>query len=242
MNKGFFVITNAGWELLAKLGAGVKFTPTRVVVGSGQPPESADPAVFTDLIAPIALATSTEPIVKGRTVSMVIEYRSDLNGGLESAIWIYEYGIFVQDPDKGEILFAYATLGDFPQHVRPYEDGIIDVRRFPISFVLIEGSDVELGYVPNAFMTAEDTAEYVTVVALPMILQEAQKLIDQHNVNETAHQDIRNIADLLASRVGRIEDMMLNDVTGNPYIIDFADLEGLNVEGVWNKAQQRIEF
>ena len=46
----------------------------------------------------------------------------------------------------------------------------------------------------------------------------------------------------LGARVGRLEDMMLNDITGNPYIITFESLDDLVVTGVWNQAQQRIEF
>lgn len=46
----------------------------------------------------------------------------------------------------------------------------------------------------------------------------------------------------LQARVDRLEDMMINDVTKNPYLITFESLTGIVAEGVWNAGQRRIEF
>ena len=63
-----------------------------------------------------------------------------------------------------------------------------------------------------------------------------------HNISLDAHQDIRNLIANLTGRVQRMEDMLITNITSNPYLVDFASLEGLTVTGVWNAGAQRIEF
>lgn len=46
----------------------------------------------------------------------------------------------------------------------------------------------------------------------------------------------------MASRVTLMELMFATKVTGNPFTVTFDSLEGLNVAGVWNTAQNRVEF
>lgn len=44
------------------------------------------------------------------------------------------------------------------------------------------------------------------------------------------------------SRLTRLEDSLFNDIVGNPYLITFANLDGIVLKkGVWNKAQKRLE-
>lgn len=238
-----FVIPTRGWNLLTKLLAGQKLNISRVMVGSGRLPNNADPAAFTDLVQPVAAATSTIPQLNGRTCSFVVEYRSDLNGGLETGFWLSEFGVYATDPDVGEVLLYYGTLGDYPQYVSEYAGGSIDIRRFPVAISLTDDVSVDINYPAVAFMTAEDVDEYFRLTALPIALEEAQKLVDIHNnVTPDTHPDIRVSLAGFNSRVGRLEDMMLNDVTGNPFMITFGDLTGVIVSGVWNQSQQRIEF
>lgn len=44
------------------------------------------------------------------------------------------------------------------------------------------------------------------------------------------------------TRVQRLEDGLFNNITGNPFLITFGNLEGVILtKGIWNKALQRIE-
>lgn len=237
MNYGF-TITASGWRLLARILAGQPVSFTRVMVGKGKVPPGVNPADLTDLVAPVAGATSTVPLVDNRTVSFVVEYRSDLGGGLEEGFWLNEFGIFARDPnnpEEREVLLYYATLGDYPQYVAPCAGGSVDIRRFPVSLVLTDDLKVIIEYPPLAFMTAGDVSKYVTVTVVPLLRDEAAKLIALHNASGEAHPDIR-------AWIRRLEDMLLSNITKNPFLIDFSDLDGLIVEGVWNKPMKRMEF
>lgn len=56
-----------------------------------------------------------------------------------------------------------------------------------------------------------------------------------------AAEALRKVGEL-ESRVARVEDGLFNNITGNPYLVQFDSLEGIKlVKGIWNAARQRIE-
>lgn len=235
--------TKRGRALIAKiLAEKMPLTLTRTMVGSGTCPEGLFPGELQDLVEPVAAATSNEPMYDGDTVHMTVEYRSDLNGGLDHGFWIREFGVFARDLDGEEVLLYYGTLGDYPQWVSAYSNTGIDTRRFPISITVGEGAVVVIDYSPEAFMTAEDVSQYCVVVMLPQFLAEAQKLIDAHNADPEAHPAIQNLSAALDSRLSLLELMYNTDVSGNPFTVTFESLAGLVATGVWNAAQKRLEF
>ena len=237
-----FIVPAKGLNLLTKLLTGDTLTLTRVMVGSGRLQDIADTQTITTLIHPVAAAASTIPSISGNTCSFIVEYRSDMNGGLEEGFWLNEFGVYAFDPDIGEVLIYYGMLGEYPQYVAAYDGGSVDIRRFPVTIVLTNDVHVSIDYQPIVFMSAEDVDDYFQNVALPIAVIEAQKLVNTHNVNPNAHPDIRTALIDVIARMGRLEDMMINNITGNPFLVTFGDLNGLTVSGVWNQTQQRIEF
>ncbi|MBS5166311.1 MAG: hypothetical protein KHY77_11220, partial [Butyricicoccus pullicaecorum] len=73
-----FLIPKVGIELLTTLLAGETLTITRCMVGSGKVPEGVEPSALTDLVQPVAQATSTVPLVTKNQIDMTVEYRNDL--------------------------------------------------------------------------------------------------------------------------------------------------------------------
>jgi len=237
-----FIITTAGWKLLTSLLSGETLRITKVLVGSGKVTDEINPEELTSLVAPVAEATSTKPIVNDRTVSFIVEYRSDLNGGLDEGFWLNEYGIYALDNNDKEILLYYATLGDYPQYVRAYQNGSIDIRRYPVSISLHSDNNVELIPPALAFMTAEDIEGYTFNSLLPKLNENISLVIKGHNTSNMAHMDIRNSMTALSGRVGRIEDAIFNNITANPFIVTFENLDGVRlIKGNWNREKQRIE-
>ena len=168
-----FTITVKGREFLAKQVAGEQLKITRVMVGSGKVSEDTNPAYMTDLVKPIAQATSTVPVQKKDTVSFIVEYRNDMNDGLKKGFWIREFGVFVRDGED-EILIYYATLGDFPQYVMAYEYGRVDIRRYPVTLKISDEIEVILEYPALAFVTEERFWELIQIKAIPYL----QKVIE----------------------------------------------------------------
>lgn len=237
-----FVITAAGRELLATLLAGERLEITRVMVGEGRLGPDDNPANLTDLIAPVAQGTTTVPVVANNSTSFVVEYRSDLGGGLERPFWLNEFGVFALDKEGAEIMLYYAALGDYPQYVSAYDSGAIDIRRFPVTIAVSTDAEVILGYPAEAFMTSEEIGEYVMSTLLPRLLEREEDLIKKHNADPQAHPDLIKSTNQISARVTKLEDMLNNDVTRNSYTVSFVDLEGVTVKGVWNRSMSRIEF
>lgn len=237
-----FIIPAKGMELLTGLLAGDTLTITRCMVGTGQVPAETQPTALTDLVAPIAQATSTQPLVHGQQVDFTIEYRNDLQGGLESGFYLREFGVFARAKDGADVMIYYGNLGDYPQWVQPYTQGAVEVRRFPVAIGVSNAPTVILEYNADAFMTAEDVSAYCTTVILPQFLDEARRLIAQHNTDKAAHPSILGTIDQFDSRLSLIELQYGTDVNGNPFRVTFENLDEVDVQGVWNQAAKRIEF
>ena len=60
-------------------------------------------------------------------------------------------------------------------------------------------------------------------------------------LDENAVTNLTNITNALDARVDLLEAVLFNDITENPFLILFADLDGITATGVWNAALQRIE-
>ena len=63
----------------------------------------------------------------------------------------------------------------------------------------------------------------------------------QDVLDENAATNLLNITNALDARVDLIEAVIFNDITENPFLILFDDLDGVMSTGIWNENLQRIE-
>ncbi|NDO45967.1 hypothetical protein [Clostridium sp. MD294] len=167
MSRGF-VITQAGKKLLAELVITGELNITRVMVGKGELQQGQSPEHFTDLIEPVTQATSSIPVVKNGVISFIVEYRNDLNGGLQEGFWLKEFGVFARDGEN-EILLYYASLGEYPQYVEAYENGKVNIKKYPVSILVTDDIKVNIAYAALAFVTEQRMKEFVEIEALPYL-------------------------------------------------------------------------
>ena len=187
-----FVITEAGNQLLAKMVAGqtLKLSGVFMDLGTVEDKETA-----RQLIAPLEpgpAGTSTVPTVKGNQVGMIVQFRSDLDGGLKEDKWIGGFGVYAEDPDTGDpVMIYYASLGHQRQPIAAYVEGTApDVRNFPISIRVTSGVDATLTYPAGAWMTAEDVLVYFNETIKPELEASLAGLIKAHSTDENAHPDL----------------------------------------------------
>ena len=156
-------ITKAGRDLVANLLAGEKVIFTRVVIGSGSVDEGTNLAEMTDLVSPEVEGTSSVPVIKENAVTMTLEYRNDMHGGLQAGFWINEVGLFGKtDKTEEEVLIYYATLGDTPQPVNAFIDNRLEIRRYPITLAASLTAEIVMEYDASAFVTSKDMTDLVT--------------------------------------------------------------------------------
>lgn len=183
-----FAVTDAGRYLIARLLTGATLSITKIMVGTGRVPDGVRLAAVEDLYETVAQATSNVPYCAGGIAHLTVEYNNSLNGGLETGFWLREIGIFALDPVAGEILLAYATLGDYPQFVPPYSEALgVDVRRFPFAFAIGENRDVVVSFQSGLWMTADDVRSYYEDVLSPDIEARISGAISSHNADPAAH-------------------------------------------------------
>lgn len=247
-----FAVTDAGRYLIARLLTGGTMHITKVMVGSGRIPDGVRPSSVTELFDTVAQATSNEPRCEDGIAYMTIEYNNSLNGGLEEGFWLNEFGIWAMDPVVGEVLFAYGTLGDYPQYVAPFNSARgVDVRRFPVAIAIGENVGMVVDYKTSLWLTAEDLLDYYNLTIKPMVLAEIDDKIEAHNRDPEAHFGMERILNLkvfprlaLAEAMEELSDFTSDDHVGyeNEYIVTFEDLGSVVVTGIWNDFLCRIEF
>lgn len=157
-------MTDVGADLQAKVNAGkTKLTFTKIKVGSGV--NATNPLALTDVISSKWETTNFVVKKEGKIVSVDTFIT---NTGIHEAFRMSEIGLFAQDPDKGEILYAYLT--DPEPDRMPAEGGSVVVsQELTIGMVFSNTGSVSLTVNMGALVTHEQ--------------------LERHNSDEHAHDD-----------------------------------------------------
>lgn len=174
------VPTARGLILLGKIGTGVKLNFTRVAVGSGlwTSEQVSAPAKVTALVKEEMTLAISPDSVKAKAIPEGDEpvgcysLRVMLtNSGLSEGFALRELGLFAEDPDLGEILFAVDYAGDLydfipalPANAAPME------KIFNLDFLTGNAKEIYVNQSPVLLATVDD--------------------ISDHNEDPTAHADL----------------------------------------------------
>lgn len=143
-------MTDVGADLQAKVNAGkTKLTFTKIKVGSGV--NATNPLALTDVISSKWETTNFVVKQEGKIVSVDTFIT---NNGIMEAFRMSEIGLFAQDPDKGEVLYAYLT--DPEPDRMPAEGGSVVVsQELTIGMVFSNTGNVSLTVNMGALVTHE---------------------------------------------------------------------------------------
>ena len=101
------ILTNNGIALQVKAEAGAVLNFTKVKIGDGQLADGQTLQELNDLINPLQEANITS--VQALTGGQCRVRANVTNEGVLQGFYVREVGLFAQDPDAGEILYAIAT-------------------------------------------------------------------------------------------------------------------------------------
>lgn len=128
-------LTNKGLVLQGKAQAGIQLNYTRIAIGDGSLSGQSVPALNT-LISPkkslpVARLQMQPPnkVIIGTTLS---------NADVTTGFYFREVGVFAQDPDAGEILYAYANAGVTADYIAP--GGGTDIIEKAFDCVVVVGT------------------------------------------------------------------------------------------------------
>lgn len=220
-NDGSY-LTEKGNALIGKLLATkgtLKFT--KVTAGDGSIPSGRSPESMTTLgnYVTDGLIASVESSGTGEA-SVVVQISSiDLAQGFSCT----ELGLWAEDPDEGDILYAYLCLQQHPEWIRADADAVNKLATFTIVTIVKNVALVTAIINPEAFATMDDLAKYALIG-------------HSHTIS-----DVIGLQDILDKHGADIE--LLKDMAGGiKFSADFAGLTNVTViDGVWNKSAKLIE-
>lgn len=187
------IMTDVGNALQAKVNAGqTKLTFTKIKVGSGV--NATNPLALTDVIA--SKWETTNIIVKreGKIVSVDTFIT---NSGIREAFRMSEIGLFAQDPDKGEVLYAYLT--DPEPDRMPAEGGSVVVsQELTIGMMFSNTGNVSLTVNMGALVTQEQLNEHNSAIsAHPPITDQIKAILGSTNWKDAPASTLVTIKNLL---------------------------------------------
>lgn len=190
-------MTDVGAALQAKVNAGkTKLTFTKIKVGSGV--NATNPLVLTDVISSKWETTNFVVKLEGKIVSVDAVIT---NTGIHEAFRMSEIGLFAQDPDKGEILYAYLT--DPEPDRMPAEGGSVVVsQELSIGMMFSNTGNVSLTVNMGALVTREQLTEAVKqhntdISSHPPITDQIKAILGSANWKDSPASTLVTIKNLL---------------------------------------------
>lgn len=113
---GGMTLTNKGLVLQGKAQAGAQLNYTRIAVGDGSLTGQSIPALNGLLSPKKSLPIARVNIIPPNKVTVGTVLR---NADVTAGFYWREVGVFAQDPDAGEILYAYANAGVTADYIPP---------------------------------------------------------------------------------------------------------------------------
>lgn len=204
-NWNGLVLTKKGQLLQAKVGTGVVLALTKMKLGSGVLPNGTSLEDLTDLVTPEQnVGIAAKEVLTDQKMCKISA--TITNVGLSAGYYVRELGVFANDPDDGEILYA-VTSDSAPDYLPPEGGSTAVSQEFAVYIAASNASDVEvsidtgalatMGYVQLSINTHnEDPASH------PDIREKITNDINAHNALETAHPSLDFIKSLSVASDG----------------------------------------
>lgn len=140
-NNGGTIITRKGLQLIAKLVAGEKqLVFSKVKVGTGLP-EDKNPYDFTDLIHYKMDGMIAEYGFDEETQNAYVVMQISNNNVSQSFV-MTEIGLYAQDLDNQDILYAYVDLSDDPNYIMAMENGRMKTVQIKLHVIVGEATNI----------------------------------------------------------------------------------------------------
>ena len=128
---------------------------SRVAVGTGSAPPETDTSSLQDLVSykMDGVIAEVKPDLEHQQASVRFQVKS-IN--VEESFVVTEAGVYAQDPDDGEILYAYLDMSDDPQMVYDSESAIS--KFLEMTLVVVVGTVEKITAVinPQSLVSRED--------------------------------------------------------------------------------------
>ena len=167
------ILTNKGRQLLLKALQGERIYFTKAKLGDGDWSSVSDPKQLNDLVSPkLELSLHSVEIIGDGTAKVTFVVT---NQDLQHGFFTHEIGVYAQDPDEGEILYAVA-YAENPDYIPTSEKVLIEEQ---INLYVV------IGDVQNVEIVVSDSMIWAT-------RDDVSSAVNDHNSDPNAHQTIIN--------------------------------------------------
>lgn len=238
------VITSAGENLISSVvGSGEGIVFTRICTSAQSLSESQ-----LKEIASLEIMQSAD--VSGRSCSgNLCEIFSVLdNSGLMDGYFIRALGVYAQS-SSGEILFGVCIEDSDAFYMPAGSDNSRTEVTLRVALSMLNSSDISVAVSSDAYasavlLSAEINKINSRIDALDFNESILRK-IDEHNLDDGAHpallgQNAEIIT--LQNKVAALEIAAGTEIASNPFVVSFSNLDGVEVNGVWENSAARIAF
>lgn len=238
-------LTAAGRLLLGKAAGGAKIVYTKIVMGDGELPDGQTIANLEGVIHPKTVLDIVK--CKVQTDGTVVIGGIYTNATEKTGFYYREIGLYAEDPDLGEILYCYGNARQFAEWIPAIGGQNVIEKTIDITTIIGPATNV------TAYISADCYATVGQYEAYKDIALKAQATATQAitiaeramTVSETAYEElqehIREYASLQA-KLNTCYDALFSEVTKNPWMVTFGDLDGVTVtSGSWNQLKARLE-
>jgi hypothetical protein len=148
-------LTNNGYELQIKAQTGTELKFTRVALGAGVLPSGTQLNALTALIDEKQTAAIGNLSAGGKSVQIKTNFS---NKELAENYYLRELGVFANDPDQGEILYAIANAGDGADYMPAYDGAETIEQVFTIDLSVGNAANVTATFAESVYvLKAGDT-------------------------------------------------------------------------------------
>ena len=171
------MLTKQGKVLQAKAIAGSTLTITKMKLGSGIIPDGVSPEDLTDLIQPKQALGLTAISVNGglAKIQSIVT-----NAELSEGYYIRECGVFANDPDVGEIMYAIMT-DTSPDFLPSASSSVVISEEFSINVVTENMANITAIIDPEGIVTVANARKI------------AEDKVTEHNEDTEAHPNDFNL-------------------------------------------------
>lgn len=238
------VITSAGEALAARLFGGITTARfTRICASCGDYSAYGRNSL-RQLSELDGVCQSTAVSGTHRVDENTVEiYAAMDNKELKEGYYTRAVGLYAEDGDKNEILFAVCTEDVSPFYMPPFMNGAVTGVSYKLKVRVGASENVIIDVSAEVYATAVQLEDEVKRINERIDALSFDDDIVSHNESADSHPKLLALLNGLTGRVDLLERAASGEITSNPFSMTFGDSEGIVLsEGIWNPAEARIEF
>lgn len=237
------IITSMGEALAARLVGGFASARFTRVCASSADYSDREPGVLKELSELPEIRQSTAVSGTRRLDASTAEIFAAMdNTELKEGYYTRTLGLYAEDQDKNEILFAVCADSQSPFYMPPYAGATVSGVSYKLRVKVSCSERIEIGASAEVYATTLQLDEAVTRINDRIDALSFTEEINEHNENVSSHPKLVERLDDVEGRLELAEIVLNGEIAANPFAVTFGSLTGTVVDGFWNTAENRLEF